>query len=46
MKTFADVKEVAAAAVFLAGPESSAMTGSLITVDGGVSTQVGIGKPL
>jgi 3-oxoacyl-[acyl-carrier protein] reductase len=46
MKTFADVEEVAAAALFLAGPESSAMTGSLITVDGGVSTQVGIGKPL
>jgi 3-oxoacyl-[acyl-carrier protein] reductase len=46
MKTFADVDEVATAAVFLAGPDSSAMTGSLITVDGGVSTQVGIGKPL
>jgi 3-oxoacyl-[acyl-carrier protein] reductase len=46
MKTFASVDEVAAAAVFLAGPESSAMTGSLITVDGGVSTQVGVGKPL
>jgi 3-oxoacyl-[acyl-carrier protein] reductase len=46
MKTFASVEEVAAAAVFLAGPESSAMTGSLVTVDGGVSTQVGIGKPL
>jgi 3-oxoacyl-[acyl-carrier protein] reductase len=46
MKTFAEVEEVAAAAVFLAGPESSAMTGSLMTVDGGVSTQVGIGKPL
>ena len=46
MKTFASVEEVAAAALFLAGPESSAMTGSLITVDGGVSTQVGVGKPL
>jgi 3-oxoacyl-[acyl-carrier protein] reductase len=46
MKTFASVEEVAGAAVFLAGPDSSAMTGSLITVDGGVSTQVGIGKPL
>jgi 3-oxoacyl-[acyl-carrier protein] reductase len=46
MKTFAGVDEVAGAVVFLAGPESSAMTGSLITVDGGVSSQVGIGKPL
>jgi NAD(P)-dependent dehydrogenase (short-subunit alcohol dehydrogenase family) len=46
MKTFASVEEVAGAAVFLAGPDSSAMTGSLVTVDGGVSTQVGIGKPL
>lgn len=46
MKTFATVEEVAGAAVFLAGPDSSAMTGALITVDGGVSTQVGIGKPL
>jgi 3-oxoacyl-[acyl-carrier protein] reductase len=46
MKTFASVEEVASAAVFLATPDSSAMTGSLVTVDGGVSTQVGIGKPL
>lgn len=46
MKTFATVEEVARATAFLAGPASSAMTGSLITVDGGVSAQVGIGKPL
>lgn len=46
MKTFAEVDEVAGAVLFLAGPDSSAMTGSLITVDGGVSSQVGIGKPL
>jgi 3-oxoacyl-[acyl-carrier protein] reductase len=46
MKTFAAVEEVAGAVVFLAGPDSSAMTGSLVTVDGGVSSQVGIGKPL
>ena len=46
MKSFASVEEVAAAVVFLATPDSSAMTGSLVTVDGGVSTQVGIGKPL
>jgi 3-oxoacyl-[acyl-carrier protein] reductase len=46
MKVFAEVEEVASAVVFLAGPDSSAMTGSLITVDGGVSTQVGVGRPL
>lgn len=46
MKAFAEVEEVASAVVFLAGPDSSAMTGSLIPVDGGVSTQVGVGRPL
>jgi 3-oxoacyl-[acyl-carrier protein] reductase len=46
MKTFATVDEVARTAAFLAGPDSSAMTGALVTVDGGVSAQVGVGKPL
>ncbi len=46
LKTFATVDEVANTAVFLAGPDSSHMTGALLTVDGGVSAQVGIGKPL
>jgi 3-oxoacyl-[acyl-carrier protein] reductase len=46
MKRFATVAEVARTAVFLAGPDSSHMTGALLTVDGGVSAQVGIGKPL
>jgi 3-oxoacyl-[acyl-carrier protein] reductase len=46
MKHFGTVDEVAQAAVFLAGPDSSHMTGSLIVVDGGVSAQVGVGKPL
>jgi 3-oxoacyl-[acyl-carrier protein] reductase len=46
LKTFATVDEVARTALFLAGPDSSAMTGSLLTVDGGVSAQVGVGKPL
>jgi 3-oxoacyl-[acyl-carrier protein] reductase len=45
-KRFAEVEEVARTAVFLAGPDSSHMTGALLTVDGGVSAQVGIGKPL
>jgi 3-oxoacyl-[acyl-carrier protein] reductase len=46
LKTFATVDEVARTAVFLAGPDSSHMTGALLTVDGGVSAQVGVGKPL
>lgn len=46
LKTFATVDEVAKTAVFLAGPDASHMTGALLTVDGGVSAQVGIGKPL
>jgi NAD(P)-dependent dehydrogenase (short-subunit alcohol dehydrogenase family) len=46
LKAFATVDEVARTAVFLAGPDASHMTGALLTVDGGVSAQVGIGKPL
>jgi 3-oxoacyl-[acyl-carrier protein] reductase len=46
LKTFATVEEVARTAVFLAGPDASHMTGALLVVDGGVSSQVGIGKPL
>jgi 3-oxoacyl-[acyl-carrier protein] reductase len=46
LKTFATVEEVARTAVFLAGPDSNHMTGALLTVDGGVSAQVGVGKPL
>jgi 3-oxoacyl-[acyl-carrier protein] reductase len=46
LKVFATVEEVARTAVFLAGPDSSHMTGALLVVDGGVSAQVGVGKPL
>jgi 3-oxoacyl-[acyl-carrier protein] reductase len=46
MKTFATVEEVARTAAFLAGPDSTHMTGAMLIVDGGVSAQVGIGKPL
>jgi 3-oxoacyl-[acyl-carrier protein] reductase len=45
-KRFGEVEEVAKTAVFLAGPDASHVTGALLTVDGGVSTQVGVGKPL
>jgi 3-oxoacyl-[acyl-carrier protein] reductase len=45
-KRFGAVEEVAKTALFLASPDSSHVTGALLTVDGGVSTQVGVGKPL
>jgi 3-oxoacyl-[acyl-carrier protein] reductase len=46
LKRFPTIDEVARTAVFLAGPDSNYMTGALLTVDGGVSAQVGVGKPL
>jgi 3-oxoacyl-[acyl-carrier protein] reductase len=46
LKVFATVDEVAQAAVFLASPAASHITGAMLTVDGGVSAQVGVGKPL
>jgi len=46
LKEFATVEQVAEVVVFLATPGAGHMTGALVTVDGGVSTQVGVGKPL
>jgi 3-oxoacyl-[acyl-carrier protein] reductase len=46
MRAFPTLEQVASAAAFLAGPDSSYITGSLLPVDGGVNTQVGIGRPL
>jgi 3-oxoacyl-[acyl-carrier protein] reductase len=46
MRSFAEVEQVASVVVFLAGPDSSYMTGSLVTVDGGASTILGVGAPL
>lgn len=46
LKTFATVEEVAHVVAFLAGPDSSYMTGSLVTVDGGVGSMLGVGAPL
>jgi 3-oxoacyl-[acyl-carrier protein] reductase len=46
LKEFATVEEVAEVVLFLATPGAGHMTGALVTVDGGVSTQVGVGKPL
>jgi 3-oxoacyl-[acyl-carrier protein] reductase len=46
MKEFGDVSQIAQVAVFLAGPDSGYMTGSLVPVDGGALAQLGVGKPL
>lgn len=46
MRRFAEPEEIARVAVFLAGPDSGYMTGSLLTVDGGISNALGIGAPL
>jgi 3-oxoacyl-[acyl-carrier protein] reductase len=45
-RRFASVEEVAQVVLFLAGPDSSYMTGALITVDGGVGAMLGVGAPL
>ncbi len=46
MKAFGEVEQIAHVAVFLAGPDSDYMTGSLVPVDGGALAQLGVGKPL
>jgi 3-oxoacyl-[acyl-carrier protein] reductase len=46
MRDFGKVEEIAKVAVFLAGPDSAYMTGSLVAVDGGASTALGLGTSL
>jgi 3-oxoacyl-[acyl-carrier protein] reductase len=46
LRSFADVEQVASVIAFLAGPDASYMTGSLVVVDGGASTILGVGAPL
>jgi len=46
MRDFGKVEEIARVATFLAGPDSSYMTGSLVAVDGGASTALGLGTSL
>lgn len=46
LKRFADVDDVARTVAFLAGPDSAYLTGSCLTVDGGASATLGVGKPL
>lgn len=46
MRAFAKPEEVAQVVTFLAGSDSSYMTGSLVTVDGGASSTLGLGASM
>jgi len=46
MREFGAVEEIARVVAFMAGPDSSYMTGSMIAVDGGASTALGLGTSL
>lgn len=45
MRDFGTADDVARVVTFLAGPDATYLTGSLITVDGGSAAQLGLGKP-
>jgi 3-oxoacyl-[acyl-carrier protein] reductase len=45
MRRMGDVDQIASVVRFLAGPESSYMTGSFVTVDGGAMSALGLGRP-
>lgn len=45
LRALGKVEEVARVVTFLAGPDSSYMTGALVPVDGGASAQLGLGRP-
>lgn len=45
LRALGQVEEVARVVTFLAGPDSSYMTGALVPVDGGASAQLGLGRP-
>jgi 3-oxoacyl-[acyl-carrier protein] reductase len=45
LRRFANVEDVAALTVFLAGPDSAYITGACLPVDGGGSAQLGLGRP-
>ncbi|MFG2293845.1 3-oxoacyl-ACP reductase family protein [Streptomyces sp. NPDC048603] len=45
MRRFGEVEQIAEVVRFLSGPESSYMTGSMVNVDGGAMTALGLGRP-
>ncbi|MBH5338410.1 3-oxoacyl-ACP reductase FabG [Streptomyces pactum] len=45
LRDFGRVQQIADVVRFLCGPESSYMTGSLVNVDGGAMTALGLGRP-
>lgn len=46
LKSFAKSEDVAHMVVFMASPDANYMTGSLVAVDGGASTALGLGRPM
>ena len=46
LRDFGKVEEIAGVVTFLAGPDASYMTGTLVAVDGGASTALGLGRSL
>jgi 3-oxoacyl-[acyl-carrier protein] reductase len=46
LRSFAKPEEIAQVAVFLASSDASHVSGSLVTVDGGLSAIAGVGSPL
>jgi 3-oxoacyl-[acyl-carrier protein] reductase len=44
LRSFADADDVASAVVFLASPDADYMTGAFLTLDGGASAMLGLGR--
>lgn len=45
MRRFATVEQIATVVAFLAGPDAAYITGEVVTADGGLAAQYGIGRP-
>jgi 3-oxoacyl-[acyl-carrier protein] reductase len=45
MRRFADPEQIATVVAFLAGPDASYVTGEVVLADGGMASQLGVGRP-
>jgi 3-oxoacyl-[acyl-carrier protein] reductase len=45
MRRFADAEQIATVVAFLAGPDASYVTGEVVLADGGMASQLGVGRP-